>query len=55
MKRVLTAVVLIPVVLALLFKAPDWLYSGVIGVFAMIAVAEFFGIAKNYTQYHSVI
>jgi phosphatidate cytidylyltransferase len=52
MKRVLTAVVLIPVVLALLFKAPDWLYSGVIGVFAVIAVAEFFGIAKNYTKYH---
>ncbi|SRR5216684_5481337 len=52
MKRVLTAAVLIPVVLTLLFKAPNWLYSGVIGVFAVIAIVEYFGIAKNYQPYH---
>lgn len=48
MKRVLTAVVLIPLVLALLFKAPDWLYSGVIGLVAVLAAHEYFGIAERY-------
>src|SRR5258708_6290092 len=52
MKRVLTAAVLIPVVRTLLFKAPNWLYSGVIGVFGVIAIVEYFGIAKNYQPYH---
>lgn len=50
MKRVLTAAVLIPLVLVLLFKAPDWLYSGVIGLVAVIAVHEYFGIAKHYQE-----
>lgn len=50
MKRVLTAVVLIPLVLVLLFKAPDWLYSAVIGLVAVIAVHEYFGIAKHYQE-----
>ncbi len=50
MKRVLTAVVLIPLVLALLFKAPDWLYSGVIGLVAMLAAHEYFGIAEHYQE-----
>jgi phosphatidate cytidylyltransferase len=47
MKRVLTAVVLVPLVLLLLFKAPDWLYSGVIGLIAVLAVHEYFGIARK--------
>jgi phosphatidate cytidylyltransferase len=50
MKRVLTAVVLVPLVLLLLFKAPDWLYSGVIGLVAVLAVHEYFGIAKHYQE-----
>ena len=50
MKRVLTAAVVIPLVLALLFKAPDWLYSAVIGLVAVIAVHEYFGIAKHYQE-----
>src|SRR5690349_20784484 len=47
MKRVLTAVVLIPVVLLLLFKAPDWLYSGFIGLIAVLAANEYFWIASH--------
>lgn len=50
MKRVLTAVVLVPLVLALLFKAPDWLYSGVIGLVAVMAVHEYFQIARHYQE-----
>ncbi|MGE5324742.1 MAG: phosphatidate cytidylyltransferase, partial [Actinomycetota bacterium] len=47
MKRVLTAVVLIPVVLLILFKAPDWLYSGFIGLVAVLAANEYFWIASH--------
>lgn len=50
MKRVLTAVVLIPLVLALLFKAPNWLYSGVIGLIAVLAAHEYFRIANCYQE-----
>jgi phosphatidate cytidylyltransferase len=50
MKRVLTAVVLIPVVLAILFKAPAWFYSGFIGLIAVLAAHEYFGIAIRYQQ-----
>lgn len=50
MKRVLTAVVLVPVVLLILFKAPNWLYSGFIGVIAVLAAHEYFGIAIHYQQ-----
>src|SRR6266481_4346830 len=50
MKRVLTAVILIPVVLLLLFKAPDWLYSAAIGMVALLAVHEYFGIARHYQE-----
>ncbi len=50
MKRVLTALVLIPVVLLILFKAPNWLYSGFIGLVAVLAAHEYFGIAIHYQQ-----
>lgn len=50
MKRVLTAAVLVPVVLLILFKAPNWLYSGFIGLIAVLAVHEYFGIAFRYQQ-----
>jgi len=50
MKRVLTAVALVPVVLLILFKAPNWFYSGFIGLIAVLAVHEYFGIAYRYQQ-----
>jgi len=50
MKRVLTAVVLVPVVLLILFKAPDWLFSGFIGLIAVLAAHEYFGIASHYQE-----
>ena len=50
MKRVLTAAVLIPMVLLILFKAPNWLYSAFIGLIAVLAVHEYFGIAFRYQQ-----
>lgn len=50
MKRVLTAAVLVPVVLLILFKAPNWLYSALIGLIAVLAIHEYFGIAFHYQQ-----
>jgi phosphatidate cytidylyltransferase len=50
MKRVLTAAALVPVVLLILFKAPNWLYSAFIGLLAVLAVHEYFGIAFRYQQ-----
>jgi phosphatidate cytidylyltransferase len=50
MKRVLTAAVLVPVVLLILFKAPNSLYSGFVGLIAVLAVHEYFGIAFRYQQ-----
>jgi phosphatidate cytidylyltransferase len=50
MKRVLTAAVLVPVVLLILFKAPNSLYSAFIGLIAVLAVHEYFGIAFRYQQ-----
>jgi phosphatidate cytidylyltransferase len=50
MNRVLTAAVLVPVVLLILFKAPNWLYSAFIGLIAVLAVHEYFGIAFRYQQ-----
>ena len=50
MKRVLTAVVLIPLVLLVVFKAPDWLYSGILGLVAILAIHEYFGIALHYQE-----
>ena len=50
MKRVLTAVVLIPVVLLVLFKGPDWLFSSFIGLIAVLAAQEYFEIAGHYQK-----
>ncbi|HET9280434.1 MAG TPA: phosphatidate cytidylyltransferase [Candidatus Angelobacter sp.] len=46
MKRVLTAVALIPVVLLLVFKAPLWLYALVIAAIIVITLREYLDIAK---------
>jgi phosphatidate cytidylyltransferase len=50
MKRVLTAAALIPIVLLILFKAPNWFYSGFIGLIAVLAAHEYFGIAIHYQE-----
>jgi phosphatidate cytidylyltransferase len=48
MKRVLTAVVLIPLVLLVLFKAPMWLFTLVVGVVAIGAAWEYLKLVDAY-------
>jgi phosphatidate cytidylyltransferase len=48
MKRVLTAVILIPLVLLAVFRAPLWLFSALILVIAALALHEFFGVVRGY-------
>lgn len=48
MKRVLTAVVLIPVVLLLVFKAPLWLFALAVAGIALLAIHEYLGIMRGY-------
>jgi phosphatidate cytidylyltransferase len=48
MKRVLTALVLIPVVLLLVFKAPLWLFALVVAAIALLAMHEYLNLAKGY-------
>ena len=46
MKRVLTAVVLIPVVLAIVFWAPLWLFSLVVAAISVLALHEYLNIVE---------
>jgi phosphatidate cytidylyltransferase len=46
MKRILTALVLIPLVIALVFLGPDWLVTLATGVVALLAAWEYLGIAQ---------
>jgi|ERR1041384_1679062 phosphatidate cytidylyltransferase len=46
MKRVLTAAVLIPVVLAIVFKAPLWLFALVVAGIIVLALHEYLGISE---------
>lgn len=48
MKRVLTAVVLIPVVLLIVFRAPHWVYVSVIGAVALLALTEFSALVRGH-------
>jgi len=48
MKRVLTAVVLIPLVLLAVFRAPGWLFAALIGVVALIATHEYLKLAAAH-------
>lgn len=48
MKRVLTALVLIPLVLLAVFCAPDWLFTLLVGVVAVLATVEYLQIAGKY-------
>src|SRR5208337_3973759 len=47
-KRVATAVVLIPIVLLLVLKAPLYVLALVSGAIAMLAIAEFLKLAVHY-------
>jgi len=47
-KRVATAVVLIPIVLLIVFRAPLWLFASVVGVIALITTREYLGLAGAY-------
>jgi phosphatidate cytidylyltransferase len=46
MKRVLTAVVLVPVVLLIVFGAPLWLFALVVSAIIVLALHEYLGIAE---------
>lgn len=48
MKRVLTAVVLIPLVLLVVFRAPLWLFTVVVGVVVLLCLQEYLGIVERY-------
>lgn len=48
MKRVLTAVVLIPLVLLVVFWAPLWLFSLVVGLLVVLSLHEYLGIMEKY-------
>ena len=47
MKRVLTAVILIPVVVLALFKAPLWLFTLLVLGVALLAAKEYFEIVES--------
>lgn len=48
MKRVLTAVVLIPLVLLAVFKAPSWLFTLLCGAVALLALKEYLDLVEAY-------
>jgi len=48
LKRIATAVVLIPIVLALILRAPVWLLALVAGIVALLTIHEFLKLAECY-------
>ncbi len=48
MKRVLTAAVLVPIVLGILFRGPDWLFTLVVALVAFLCLHEYLGIAAGH-------
>ncbi|HEY3929361.1 MAG TPA: phosphatidate cytidylyltransferase [Candidatus Koribacter sp.] len=48
MKRVLTALVLIPLVLFAVFKAPSWLFTLLVGAVALLALKEYLDLVEAY-------
>ncbi len=48
MQRVITAVVLVPLVLLAVFKAPIWLYALLVAVLAMLCTGEYLDIAAAH-------
>jgi phosphatidate cytidylyltransferase len=49
LKRIVTAVVLIPIVLLLILRAPFWLVTLVTAIVALLTVAEFLQLARSYS------
>jgi phosphatidate cytidylyltransferase len=48
MQRVLSAVILIPLILLAVLKSPDWLFIAITGVFALLAANEYLQLADHY-------
>lgn len=48
MQRVLTAVLLIPLVLLAVLKAPDWLFIAIVGLVALLTTHEYLDLAAHY-------
>ena len=48
MKRLITAVILIPFILYVVFLGPPWLLFGVTALVAIICFSEYAGIAAGY-------
>jgi phosphatidate cytidylyltransferase len=48
MKRVLTAVVLIPLVLLVVFKAPLWVFATVVGLVMLLCLYEYVAVIESY-------
>ncbi len=48
LKRVLTAVVLIPIVVVILFWAPSWFFAAVLAFIACLTTAEYLDLVKAY-------
>ena len=48
MKRVLTALVLIPLVLLAVFKSPSWLFTLLVGAVALLALKEYLDLVEAY-------
>lgn len=48
MKRVLTAVVLVPLVLLVVFKAPLWVFALVVGLVVLLCLHEYIAIIEGY-------
>lgn len=48
MKRILTAVVLVPLVLLVVFLAPLWLFTSVLFLLTVLAMYEYIAIARGY-------
>src|SRR6516165_5447345 len=49
MKRILTALVLIPLVLVAVFLAADWLLFALIGAVAILALSEYLHVVAAYS------
>ena len=47
-QRILTALVLIPLVLLLILRAPGWALSAVAGIAALLAIREFLGLTRRF-------
>ena len=47
MKRILTAAVAVPLVVLIILFAPHWLFALAVGLFAALAVEEFFSLAEK--------